>query len=47
MDTFRNFLQQCSGYFGIRWILREIDGNQKLLSFGIDITDIYTTLMGE
>ena len=47
MDTFWNLLQQCSGYFGIRRILREIDWNQKLLSFSIDITDIYTTLMGE
>ena len=47
MDAVRNLLQQCSGYFGIRWILGQVNGNQKLLSFSIDITDIYTTLIGE
>ena len=47
MDAFRNLLQQRSGYFRIRWILGEINGNEKLFGFGIDITDIYTTLMGE
>ena len=47
MDAFRNLLQQCSGYFGVRWILGEINGNEKLFGFSIDITDIYTALMGE
>ena len=47
MDAFRNLLQQRSGYFGVRGILGEINGNEKLFGFSIDITDIYTTLMGE
>lgn len=47
VDAFRNLLQQCSGYFGIRWILGEVYGNEKLFSFSIDITDINTTLIGE
>ena len=47
MDAFRNLLQQRSGYFGVRWILGEINGNEKLFGFSIDLTDIYTTLMGE
>lgn len=47
MDAFRNLLQQRGGYFRIRWILGEINGNEKLCSLSIDITDIYTTLIGE
>jgi len=35
------------GELGVGWVLRKINGDEELLSFGVNITNIYATLVGE
>lgn len=47
MDTLRNLLQKSGSDLLVRGVLLEVDGNEKLLSLLVDITNIDTTLVGE
>ena len=47
MDTLRNLLEESGSDLLVGGVLLEVDGDQKLLSLSIDITDIDTTLVGE
>lgn len=47
MYALGDFLQEGRGNFLVRGVLLEVDGNEKLLSLLINITNIDTTLMGE
>jgi hypothetical protein len=45
--TLGNLLQESGGDLLVRGVLLQVDGNEKLLSLLVDITDIDTTLVGE
>jgi hypothetical protein len=47
VDTLGNLLEKSSGNLLVGGVLSEVDGNQELLSLGVNITDINTTLVGE
>lgn len=47
VKTLGNLLKEGSGDLLIGRVFGKIDGNQKLLSLGIDITNIDTTLVSE
>jgi len=47
MDTLRDLFQESCSYFLVRWVLGKINGDENLLGFGIDITNIDTTLVCE
>jgi hypothetical protein len=47
VNTLRNLLEESGGNLLVGRVLREVDGDQDLLSLSIDITDIDTTLVGE
>jgi hypothetical protein len=47
VNTLGDLAQQASGDLLVGGVLLEVDGNQQLLSLGIDITDINTTLVVE
>jgi hypothetical protein len=47
VNTLGDFAQQSGGNLLVGGVLLEVDGNQKLLSLGVNITDIDTTLVGE
>ena len=47
MDTLRNLLEESGSNLLVRGVLSKVDGDQELLSLGVDIADINTTLVGE
>lgn len=47
MHTLGDFAEKRFRDLLVRGVLGEIDGDEKLLSLLVDITDIYTTLVGE
>ncbi len=47
MNTLRNLLQESGSNLLVGRVLLEVDGDEKLLSLLINITDIDTTLVGE
>jgi hypothetical protein len=47
VNTLGNLAQECSSNLLIRGIFGEVNGNEKLLSLLIDITNVDTTLVGE
>lgn len=47
MDTLGDLLQERGGDLLVGGVLSEVDGNEKLLSLLVDITDIDTTLVCE
>lgn len=47
MDTLRNLLQESCSKLLVRGVLGKVNGNENLLSFGIDITNIDTSLVCE
>lgn len=47
MHTLGHFLQKSGGNLLIGRVLLKVDGDEKLLSFLINITDIDTTLVCE
>jgi hypothetical protein len=47
VNTLGDLAQQSSGDLLVGGVLLEVDGNQQLLSLGIDIADINTTLVVE
>jgi hypothetical protein len=47
VDTLGNLLEESSGNLLVGGVLSEVDGDQELLSLGVNITDINTTLVGE
>ena len=47
MNTLRNLLQESGGDLLIGGILLEVNGDEKLLSLLVNITNIDTTLVGE
>ncbi|KAI6762873.1 hypothetical protein HG530_008853 [Fusarium avenaceum] len=47
VDTLGNLLEESSGNLLVGGVLGEVDGDQELLSLGVNITDINTTLVGE
>ena len=47
MDTLGNLAQQSGGDLFVGGELLQVDGNQELLSLGVNITDIDTTLVVE
>lgn len=47
MDTLRNLLQQSCSKLLVRRILGKVNWDENLLSFGIDITNINTSLVCE
>ncbi len=47
MYTLGNLLQESGGDLLVRGVLLEVNGNEKLLSLLVDITNIDTTLVGE
>ena len=47
VDTLRNLLQESCGKLFVRGVLRKVNGNENLLGFGIDITNINTALVCE
>ena len=47
MNTLGNLLQEGGSDLLVRGVLLEVNGDEKLLSLLVDITDIDTTLVGE
>lgn len=47
MHTLGDLLQESSSNFLVRGVLLEIDWDEELLSFLVDIADVNTTLVGE
>jgi hypothetical protein len=47
VHTLGDLAQEGGSDLLIGWVLLEVDGNEKLLSLLIDITNIDTTLVGE
>ena len=47
MDALGDVLQESGSNLLVRGVLGEIDGDEKLLSLLVDITDIDTTLVSE
>lgn len=47
MDTLGNLLQESGSNLLIGRVLLQVDGDEKLLSLLVDITNIDTTLVGE
>lgn len=45
MDAFRNLLQEGCRNFLVRRVLGKVDGDEELLGFGIDITNIDASLV--
>ena len=45
--TLGDLLEKGSGNFGVRWVFRFFNRNEKLLGLCVDITDIDTTFVGE
>jgi hypothetical protein len=47
VHTRRHLLEEGSSDLLVGGVLGQINGDQNLLSLGVDITDINTTLVGE
>ena len=47
VNTLGNLLQERGSDLLVRGVLLQVDGNEKLLSLLVDITNIDTTLVGE
>jgi hypothetical protein len=47
VDTLWNLLQESCSKLLVRGVLGKVDGNENLLGFGIDITNIDTSLVCE
>jgi hypothetical protein len=47
VNTLGNLLQEGGGDLLVRGVLLQVNGNEKLLSLLVDITNINTTLVGE
>lgn len=47
VDTLGDLAQQSRGNLLVGGVLREVNGDEKLLSLLVDITNIDTTLVGE
>jgi hypothetical protein len=47
VDTRGDLLQESGSNLLVGGVLLEVDGNEKLLSLLVDITNIDTTLVGE
>lgn len=47
MDTLGNVPEECGSDLFVGGVLLQVDGDEKLLSLGIDITDVNTTLVRE
>jgi hypothetical protein len=47
VNTLGNLAQKSGSDLLVGWVLLEVDGNEKLLSLLVDITNIDTTLVGE
>jgi hypothetical protein len=47
VHTLGNLLQESASDLLVRRVLLEVDGNEKLLSLLVNITNINTTLVGE
>jgi hypothetical protein len=47
VHTLGDLAEQTGGDLLVGGVLLEVDGNQELLSLGVDITDIDTTLVVE
>ena len=47
VDTLGDVLQQRGGDFFVGGVVLQVDRDKKLLSFGVDIADVDTTLVGE
>jgi hypothetical protein len=42
-----HFLEQCLRKFSVRWVLGEVNGNEKFFGFGVYIANVNTALVGE
>jgi len=47
VNTLGNVPEECGGNLLVGGVLLQVDGDEELLSLGIDITDINTTLVCE
>jgi hypothetical protein len=47
VDTLGDLAQQGGSNLLVRGVLLKVDGNEKLLSLLVDITNIYTTFVGK
>jgi len=47
VDTLGNVPEECGSDLLVGGVLRQVDGDEELLSLGIDITNINTTLVRE
>ena len=47
MDTSGDLLEEGGSNLLVGGVLLEVDWNEKLLSLGVDITDVDTTLVSE
>jgi hypothetical protein len=47
VHTLGNVPEECGSDLLVRGVLLQVDGDEELLSLGVDITDIYTTLVRE
>lgn len=47
MNTLRDLLQESGSNLLVGRVFLEVDGNEKLLSLLVNITNINTTLVGE
>jgi hypothetical protein len=47
VDALRDFLQESRSKFFVGGVLREVNGDENLLGFGVDITNIDTSLVCE
>lgn len=47
VNTFGNLLEKCGCYLVIRWVFGEIDGDEQLCSFCVDVANIYATFICE
>ena len=47
MNTLRDLVQESLGNLLVGGVVLEVDGDEQLLSLGVDITNVDTTLVGE
>jgi hypothetical protein len=47
VNALGDFAEKCGSDFLVGGVVLEVDGNQKLLCFSINVTNVDTTLVGE
>lgn len=47
MDALGDVLQQCGGNLVVGRVVLQVDGDEQLLGFGVDIADVDPALVGE